>query len=140
MKKTMQSVIAVLLVVFCVLGLTACGKTQGAGLWADATYTEDTQLGDGAKTVVVEVTAGEKTVTFTVKTDKETVGDALLEHNLVTGEQSAYGLFVKAVNGIVADYDVDKTYWAFYIDGEYANTGVSETPITAGATYTFKAE
>lgn len=110
MKKTMRSTISVVLVIFCLIGLTACSNAADAGLWADATYTEDTQLGDGAKTVVVEVTAGEKTVTFTVKTDKETVGDALLEHNLVTGEQSAYGLFVKAVNGITADYDVDQTY------------------------------
>ena len=38
------------------------------------------------------------------------------------------------------DYDQDGKYWAFYVDDEYAATGVDSTDITAGATYTFKAE
>ena len=135
MKKTMQATISVLLVIFCLFGLTACGKSAETDLWANATYTEDTQLGDGAKTIVVEVKAEEKTVTFTVKTDKETVGDALLEQKLIAGDQSEYGLYIKAVNGITADYDVDQTYWAFYIDGEYATTGVDATEIMEGVTY-----
>ncbi|MDD5953930.1 MAG: DUF4430 domain-containing protein [Firmicutes bacterium] len=42
------------------------------------------------------------------------------------------------VNGITADWDTEKAYWAFYIDGEYAQTGVDATEITAGATYTFE--
>ena len=69
-----------------------------------------------------------------------TVGDALLEHNLIEGEDGDYGLYVKKVNGITADYDADKTYWAFYIDGEYAMTGVDATDVEAGKTYTFKVE
>ena len=40
-----------------------------------------------------------------------------------------------AVNGIAADWDKDQTYWAFYINGEYATTGISDTPITADTTY-----
>ena len=46
----------------------------------------------------------------------------------------------KTVNGVTVDYDTDGKYWAFYVDGEYAATGVDSTDITAGATYTFKAE
>ena len=80
------------------------------------------------------------TETFTVETDKETVGDALLEKGLLAGEQGAYGLYVKTVNGITADYDVDGTYWAFYVNGEYAATGVDRTAVTDGATYGFKVE
>lgn len=56
------------------------------------------------------------------------------------GEDSEYGLYVKTVNGVTVDYDQDGKYWAFYVDGEYAATGVDSTDITAGATYTFKAE
>ena len=44
------------------------------------------------------------------------------------------------VNGITADYNVDGTYWAFYIDGEYAMTGVDVTDITAGSAYAMKVE
>lgn len=77
---------------------------------------------------------------FEVETDKQTVGDALLAKGLITGEEGPYGLYVKTVNGITADYDTDGTYWAFYVNGEYAVTGVDKTTITAGATYSFKVE
>lgn len=136
MKKTMQKTLSLALVILCLLGLAACGKTvEENGLWKDAIYLEDTTLGKGEKTVVVEVKAEDKTVTFTLKTDKKTVGDALLEHDLIAGEEGDYGLYVKTVNGIVADYDVDQTYWAFYVDGEYATTGVDTTEIAEGVTY-----
>ena len=46
----------------------------------------------------------------------------------------------KTVNGITADYDVDQTYWAFYVDGEYAMTGVDATDIVEGSQYMFKVE
>ena len=77
---------------------------------------------------------------FVVNTDKETVGDALLELNLIEGDDSEYGLYVKTVNGITADYDTDGTYWAFYVNGEYASTGVDSTPVNEGDTYEFKVE
>jgi len=47
---------------------------------------------------------------------------------------------VKSVNGITADYDVDQTYWAFYVNDAYATSGVDVTPIEAGAKYAFKVE
>lgn len=77
---------------------------------------------------------------FEVHTDKATVGEALQEVKLISGDESAYGLYVKTVNGITADYDTDKTYWAFYINGEYAMTGVDATAVEAGKTYSFKIE
>ena len=75
-----------------------------------------------------------------VKTDAVTVGEALLENGLIAGEDGDYGLYVKTVCGITADYDVDKTYWAFYINGEYAMSGVDKTDIADGAVYEFKIE
>lgn len=136
MKKTMQKTLSLALVVLCLLGLAACGKTvEETGLWKDAIYAEDTTLGSGEKTVVVEVKAEDKTVTFTLKTDKTTVGDALLEHDLIAGEEGDYGLYIQSVNGMVADYDKDKSYWAFYIDGEYAMSSVDTTEIDEAAVY-----
>lgn len=136
MKKTIKSVISLALVVFCLFSLAACGNSVAKeGAWETATYLKDTTLGSGSKTVVVEVKADESSVKFTINTDKKTVGDALLEHNLIAGDQGEYGLYVKAVNGIIADYDTDKTYWGFYIDGEYAMTGVDATEIKEGAAY-----
>jgi hypothetical protein len=93
------------------------------------------EFGEGSKTVVVEVKVGEQAITFTVKTDKDTVGAALLEHNLIAGDEGQFGLYIKTVNGITADYDVDRSYWAFYINGEYAMTGVDGAKITEGEIY-----
>ena len=105
------------------------------GIWTNALYQNDTEIGEGAKTVQVEVKAGEKSVTFTIHTDKETLGDALLEHNLIAGEKGAYGLYVKLVNGIEADYDKDGTYWAFYKNGEMMMVGVDGAVIADGEHY-----
>lgn len=77
---------------------------------------------------------------FTITTDKTTVGEALLDEGLIAGEDSEYGLYVKTVNGTTLDYDTDGKYWAFYVDGEYALSGVDSTEIKSGSTYTFKAE
>ena len=75
-----------------------------------------------------------------IHTDKETVGEALKELDVIAGEESATGLYVKVVNGITADYDEDGTYWAFYINGSYAQTGVDSPPITEGDRYMLKVE
>lgn len=99
------------------------------------------EVGEGETAFVLEVTDKEGTKTcFNVKTDKTTVGEALLEEKIIEEEQGAYGLFVKTVNGVVCDFDADGYYWAFYINGEYAMTGVSNTNIEQGQTYGLKAQ
>ena len=93
------------------------------------------EVGEGATTITVEVTAEEKTVTFTIHTDGTTLRQALEENGLVAGEESEYGLFVTAVNGMTVDYDADGFYWAFYKSGEYLMTGVDTTEIADGEQY-----
>lgn len=98
-------------------------------------------LGEGQTQFMFTVVDKDGNATnFEIHTDKETVGDALLEVELIAGEESEYGLFVKTVNGITADYDVDQTYWAFYVNDEYASSGVDTTAIEDGKTYSFKVE
>ena len=136
MKKTVSSIICAVLSIVLVVCLASCGNTVDAeGLWENATYRKDTELGKGATTVQVQVKAGEESITFTIKTDKKTLGDALLEHELITGDESQYGLYIKSVNGIRADYDLDKSYWGFYKNGEYMLTGVDGTEIADGEHY-----
>ena len=103
-----------------------------AGKWLEAKYISDTELGTGAKTVIVTVKAESKEISFIIHTDKTNLGDALLEHNLIEGEQSEFGLYVKKVNGMLADYDVDKTYWGFYKGGEMMMVGVSAAEFADG--------
>ncbi len=133
--KTTVKAISLVLAFIMLMSFTACGAKKADGLWETAVYTSDTALGEGSKTIKVEVTAEEKTVTFTVKTDADTVGAALLEQKLIAGEDGAYGLYIKTVNGITADYDTDKAYWAFYVNGEYAISGVDATTIDESVTY-----
>ena len=139
MKKILLKSISLTLVLIFALTLAGCGaKVEKKGLWENATYLSDTTLGQGAKTLTVKVKAEEKEITFTVKTDKTTVGDALVEHSVVEGEQGAYGLYIKKVNGITADYDVDQAYWAFYENGQYAMSGVDSTDINEGTVYSLE--
>ena len=110
MKKVLNMTVAVVLMMAFAVCLCACGKTTDTdALWENATYGEDKEFGSGAKTVNIEVKAGDRSVTFTIHTDKDTVGEALFEHNLIDGDDGAYGLYVKVVNGITADYDVDQS-------------------------------
>ena len=120
----------VVMLCICIVG---CGaKTAEGNLWDSATYTEDTEFGNGSKTLCVKVEAEENSVLFTIHTDAKTVGDALTEHKLISGDESAYGLYVKEVNGIVADYDKNQSYWAFNKNGEAMMTGVDGTEFSDG--------
>ena len=104
-------------------------------------YTEGTTIGEGETEFAFEVVLEDGSTTlFHVMTDETTVGAALLDLGLIEGDESEYGLYVKTVNGVTADYDTDGKYWAFYIDGEYASTGVDSTDIVPGSTYSFKIE
>lgn len=145
-RKNMSLFLCTMLIVAMALGTTGCKgnnakETKESTAAAQTVQAERTVLGEG-RTVFdfVVVDKEGKETPFEIHTNQETVGAALLELNLITGEEGAYGLYVKSVNGITADYDVDRTYWAFYVNGAYAVSGVDTTPIAAGETYSFKVE
>ena len=135
MKNKMRTLLTAVLCVMMLACMTACTKEEEKGIWADAKYTEDTELGKGSKTVKVVVEAEEKKIPFTIHTDETILGDALLAHELVEGEDGDFGLYIKKVNGMLADYDVDQTYWGFYQNGEYMMTGVDTTEFADGDQY-----
>jgi len=138
MKKKLDFVLCTLLIIVVCANLSACGNSRTENdLWDNATYNEDTELGNGAKTLFVEVEAEDKSITFKINTDKKTVGEALLEHDLISGDEGAYGLYVKIVNGIEADYNKTKSFWAFCKNGESLMTGVDGEEISDGNHYEF---
>ena len=105
----------------------------------EAAVTEVTVLGEGSKQFnfgVVDLEGNE--TWFEIHTEEEMVGAALLGVELIEGEEGAYGLYVKKVNGIAADYDKDKVYWAFYVNDDYGTTGVDMTKIEEGTLYSFR--
>lgn len=148
-KKVSSFVLCMVLIVAMALSTVGCngskdsGAASGdAGAQAGAeVQREGGELGEGSKEFALTVTDKDGNETqFEIHTDKETVGEALQELNLIDGEEGEYGLFVKTVNGITADYDADGVYWAFYVNGEYAASGVDVTQITEGDSYALKVE
>lgn len=130
MKKIIKlTALSLTLLILC-LCLISCSED----LWDNATYKTDTELGNGATTITVDVVYNEHTVKFTVKTDKTTLADALLENNLIEGEDSQYGIYIKKTNGIEVS-DLSHTYWAIYIGNEMAMTGADGITIENGASY-----
>ncbi len=131
MKKlrfVLSRILPVVLIAVLVLSVFSCGtKTPDAESGTEKTFAFEVYLADGTKEFATDI-----------KTTRDTVGAALLDEGLIAGEESQYGLYVKTVHGVTADYDKDGTYWAFYIGNEYAMTGVDATPVTDGNTYSFR--
>ncbi len=133
MKKTLKSIIPLILALAALAALVSCKGKAPEGIWENAMYLEDTTLGEGAKTVTVKVIVEEREVVLTVKTDADTLGAALHEHALIKGEDGLYTV----VNGMTADYNIDKSYWNFTKSGEYMMCGADDAAISDGEVYEF---
>jgi hypothetical protein len=136
-----------MLIVAMAFTTVGCGTKDNGGInqpsteALGSTETGSNVLGEGqTKFAFVVVDKDGNETSFEIHTDKTTVGEALLEVDLIAGETSEYGLYVKTVNGITLDYDKDGKYWAFYENGNYATSGVDQTEIINGTVYSFKPE
>ena len=132
----MKKFLAIILALVMTLSLVACGSTpaqqpdsgndanveanDGANTDADVkvpVVTDGAVLGEGAHSFTLEITdADGKTITATVNSDEKTLGAALSKLNVIQGENGLY----TTVNGVTYDYNADHAYWAFYVNGEYA--------------------
>ena len=146
-KKHLSLFLCMMLIAATALVTTGCNDSTQAQTEATteqavkAEAAETQVVGEGATMFAFTVVDADGNETaFEVHTDKSIVGEALLDCDLIAGDEGDYGLYVKVVNGITADYDTDGAYWAFYVDGEYAQSGVDATNIEEGKTYTFKYE
>lgn len=71
---------------------------------------------------------------FTISTEALNLRGALEQENLIAGDESEYGLFVKTVDGETAD-DAKQEWWCFTKGGEMLMTGVDDTLIADGEHY-----
>ncbi|MCI6553863.1 MAG: DUF4430 domain-containing protein [Lachnospiraceae bacterium] len=142
MKKSLSCILCMVLIVAMALVTGGCnGKTDRQASDTAETSRERQVLGEGSTRFGLTVVDAEGNETeFEIHTDQATVGGALTQLGLLEGEEGPHGLYVKAVNGITADYEKDGVYWAFYINGEYAQSGVDSIEITEGDSYSFKVE
>ena len=139
-NKIKTAILVFLICISTVVLLESCKHSKEADLQGTiaqqhAVYTQDKTFGNGEKTVMVTVVTDDNSVKFTLNTDKDTLGDALKEYGLIEGDNGSYGLYVKKVNGIRADYDSDKAYWAFFKDGSPLEAGVDSTQINSGDSF-----
>ena len=130
----MKRLLALLLVLLLAFSLAACGKDDDSDT-ATTVYTEDSEIGQGDTTYYLRIVADDMDITLTVHTGEKNLGKSLREIGVVAGEESEYGLYIKTVNGVRADFAKDNAYWTFLIDGEMSMAGVDDVDIEEGKTY-----
>ena len=92
---------------------------------------------EGSKAITIEVVnSKEESTTYELQTDAKYLEEAMNEAKekgfTYEGEEGQYGLSISVVNGEKADYNTDGAYWAFYVNGEYCQNGVSTQPVEDG--------
>ena len=98
-------------------------------------FTTRPQAVQGAKTVVVQVVHGDGSEKgFTLKTDKEYLGEALVEGKVVEDNQGDYGLYILTADGETAD-EAKQEWWSLSKDGVALMVGASSQPILDGEHY-----
>ena len=124
MKKTAKLLLPVLVLL------------AAAALLAGLYLSSRPQAATGNKFVTVEVIhadGSEKTVQY--QTNMDYLGPLLLSEGLIKGDMGPYGLYITEVDGEVADYSQNKSFWAVFIGDEYATTGADLIPLTDGGAY-----
>ncbi len=111
------------LAVFLILALAL------GALW----YTVRPRPEAGEKNITVDVVHSDgREQQFSYITEEAYLGPLLVEEGLISGSESAYGLYVETVDGETADYDRDGSWWRLQCNGEDAQTGADTTPLRDG--------
>lgn len=88
----------------------------------------------GEKTISVTITADGVSKEHKINTDEAYLRKALEEKNLIFGEESQFGLYIKKVGDRTAD-EGKQEWWCFMKDGEMLMTGVDTAPISDGDSF-----
>ncbi len=94
------------------------------------------QTSTTGKNLTIEVIhKDESSKTFEINTNEEYLGPALLENDIIVGEDSEYGLFITAVDGEEVDSANEEWWLITKNDGENVNFGADQQPILDGEKY-----
>lgn len=97
--------------------------------------TQSAPAAAGAKAITVTVIHADGTEkVFSYNTDAEKLGAFLESQGLISSEGADPGMF-HTVDGEKADWNVNQSYWAFYLGEDYAMTGIYDTDIADGGIY-----
>jgi len=119
MKKNTRILITVLSLVFVIVAMLFCWRT----------FSPKASVGD--KTIGITVAYDDVEKEYTIHTSETYLRGALDQNKLIAGDESEFGLFVKAVDGRTVD-DSKQEWWCFTKDGNDVMTGVDSTPIADG--------
>lgn len=99
------------------------------------TNRQKTILNKGEKTIQVQIVFEDGSFkAYALETTQDTLGEALKDAQLIQGEESAYGMFIKSVGGVEADVSKEQ-WWCLMKNGEEMSVGVDSAIIEDGDTY-----
>ena len=120
MKKKIFGILAIIIAVAVLLGVYHAFREKPT---------------EGLKIVSVEVVMSDGVSEIhETSTDAQYLRGLLDEIDAITyGEmQNGFGPMVTEVNGEKAIYEENGAYWAFFVNGEYCNYGISDQPVNDG--------
>jgi hypothetical protein len=127
----MKKLLAMILALTLVFSLAGCVTN----ITPDPTAPE--KPGDAEQKLQFTVIVTHKDLTekiFLYEVEPGKLGDVLEEAGLIVSQGADDGMF-HTVDGEKADWNTDKSYWAFYEENDYAMTGIYDTDIVNGRTY-----
>lgn len=130
MKKALRILTLILSLLLALTAFVACNEPT------EAPNTEGSTATATKITITVQVVDDKgETKSYTIETAEKYLRGALEQENLVEGEDGPYGLYIKKVNGLSADYATDGAYWAIHEGDAEAMTGVDEIELKDGGLY-----
>ncbi|MCL2096949.1 MAG: hypothetical protein FWH10_08610, partial [Oscillospiraceae bacterium] len=125
-RKILAFILCIALIAVSAAILYSCGDDKSE---------DDNQniLGEGALSFTLNITDGQGNIkSYIIKTDKTTLGDALVEVGLTDDS-----LFIATLDGITADWDTDESWWKIAVNGEDAAAGAFDIDLESEAVYSF---
>lgn len=108
-----------------------------AALFVGVYFATRGAVSESSKELTIQIVHGNgEEKEFTIRTDAEYLGDALMEHEElgVIGEDGPYGLYIREVDGEPCS-DADQTFWSVSLNGESLMVGADSQPIADGEHY-----
>ncbi len=148
LKKYVSGILAFVL---CAGILTGCGAASGTAPSSEAAASSEAVASSvGTEAASSEAEEAKVSVTFTVTgadgtstdfalevTDGEKLSDALAAAGIISEEEAASG-FVTTVNGELADWNADQSWWCLTdAAGEMTSVGVADIELHDGDAYAF---
>lgn len=122
----MKKLFAILLTLALVLSLGACGNKENPETTAGT--------GGSLQFTVIVVHSDKSEEIFLYDAQPGKLGATLEAEGLIESEGADDGMF-HTVDGEKADWNENQSYWAFYVENEYAMKGIYDTDIENGANY-----